>query len=329
MRHTIHLALTLALTAVTAEEPPLAATVLPHGTCQARGRPVDAPETAAVAATSEPDLPFVINPTFDPSFTPAEALVIWTAIGDWQGLLFDGAGFVADPQPIHFTKAALPAGQVGDTATTWDSVSGVLLGSTVTLNSNTSFFVDPSPWEDSEFTQGICNSGACAGFDLLTVARHQIGHALGWTGHFKPNLNPMLENFMPANNGDLFDPSRWRVPLDTAKTSHVDTAVWPEDLMTPSLPPGERRAISLYPDLTVIARGFNYLDVAMQYIGAAPGASLGSTWYPYWHPLEAEATAPSGMPILFASQTYTMFDPLVLDVPHVYTVVHGGTALLE
>jgi hypothetical protein len=333
MRLSIHsaLALCLSTTALGGElSTPGSASVaratlgIAHATCRARGRP-GVPLSATPAAASSGA--FVISPTFDPALTPAEVLVIYHAIGDWQGLIFGGAGYVVDLYPIHFGKAALPSGQVGDTDTTWDPYSGVLLSSTVTFDANTSFFVDPSPWEDTEYTAGLCTSGACAGYDLLTVARHHVGHALGWTGHFAPELNPGLINYMPANNGTLFDPSRWRVPLDPALTSHVDTSVWPEDLMVPALPTSERRGISLYPDLTVIARGFNFIDVAMQYVGASAG--YGSSWHPHFNFVEANENATSGIPLLVASQDYPFSEGLVLDTPHVYTVVHAGTAVLK
>jgi hypothetical protein len=61
--------------------------------------------------------------------------------------------------------------------TTYDAVSGILIW----LDDNAAgwgWFVDPTPWDDSEFTtpgdQGEQNR-----MDLLTVLNHEIGHVLG------------------------------------------------------------------------------------------------------------------------------------------------------
>ena len=55
------------------------------------------------------------------------------------------------------------------------------------------WFVDPTPWEDSEFTTPG-NQGEQHRMDLLTVLEHELGHALGFdhqeTGVMAETLSP-------------------------------------------------------------------------------------------------------------------------------------------
>src|SRR5262249_49113813 len=65
-------------------------------------------------------------------------------------------------------------------------LSGALLGEavghTIYLDANAAgwgWFVDPTPWDDSEFmTPG--DQGEMHRIDLLTVVEHELGHILGY-----------------------------------------------------------------------------------------------------------------------------------------------------
>src|SRR5262249_22465268 len=46
------------------------------------------------------------------------------------------------------------------------------------------WFIDPTPWEDSEFVPGLVNSPAAGHADLLTTLEHEMGHILGLDDDF-------------------------------------------------------------------------------------------------------------------------------------------------
>ncbi len=59
---------------------------------------------------------------------------------------------------------------------------GLASGTTVWIDVNAAgrgWFVDVTPWEDSEFTSSRLHKGARSGVDLLTVLAHELGHVLG------------------------------------------------------------------------------------------------------------------------------------------------------
>src|SRR5262249_24457258 len=58
---------------------------------------------------------------------------------------------------------------------------GLASGHTIWLDDNGAgwgWFVDKTPWEDSEFTRAG-NQGEVGRMDLLTVLEHEVGHLLG------------------------------------------------------------------------------------------------------------------------------------------------------
>src|SRR6185369_7400453 len=56
------------------------------------------------------------------------------------------------------------------------------------------WFVDPTPWEDSEFAPGVADSPAAGRVDLLTVLAHEMGHILGRDDDHE--TDPMTGNVM-------------------------------------------------------------------------------------------------------------------------------------
>jgi uncharacterized delta-60 repeat protein len=73
---------------------------------------------------------------------------------------------------------------------------GLVSGKTIWLDDNAAgwgWFVDPTPWDDSEYTT-LGNQGEQRRMDLLTVLAHEIGHLLGYdheeTGVMEDTLAP-------------------------------------------------------------------------------------------------------------------------------------------
>src|SRR5262249_37015367 len=106
------------------------------------------------------------------------------------------------------------------------------------------WFVDPSPTNHFEFDQTLAEgafratSAPAAGkYDLLTVLLHEVGH---------------LEGILPGNPAfdrrivQTIDGSQLFVGPDFTATlsaggDHLDETTYPNDLMSPNLPPGVRR----------------------------------------------------------------------------------------
>src|SRR5439155_14245723 len=59
---------------------------------------------------------------------------------------------------------------------------GLASGTVIYLDANAAghgWFLDPTPWDDTEFAPEIADSPAGGRVDLLTVLAHEMGHVLG------------------------------------------------------------------------------------------------------------------------------------------------------
>jgi len=317
------LALAWALPASGSQDVPLAqrncrvVTVLDHG-------PPPAPAPAGA--------PLALSVTFDPNITAAQQAVCLQAVADWQARVEFGGQLVA-PYPLHLENGPLGGSTLAQATTTWNSPSFVLLSSVIRIDNDGSsqFFVDPTPWESSEFdSSGSCIQPACQSSDLLTVMRHEIGHAIGWTGFFAAGGLP--PNSFPGSlmSGATFDPSRLNVPCDAALTSHSSATAFPATLMNPAIAAGTRIGIADYPDLAVIGRAYQH-GVRIRFVDSTPaGTTLaGTATNPYISLKDVEEqSAPAGFPIVIADGSY--FDSiLIMRTPHLYTCAWNGTALVQ
>lgn len=99
--------------------------------------------------------------------------LIAAARAAWQDAGFDTSALDA----VSFRLDDLPDGELGyQTA----AAAGASL---ITLDRDAAghgWFVDPTPWDDSEFAPGLADSPAHGRVDLLTVLAHEMGHALGF-----------------------------------------------------------------------------------------------------------------------------------------------------
>ena len=276
------------------------------------------------------EAPLTFKLTFNSNVTPAQRAVCLQALGEWSARI-ETAGALDNPYPLTFKNGPLPAPKLAQAATTWDS-AGYLTGSTITIDNDGSsqFFIDPTPGDDSEFdASGACIRSTCTQSDLLTVMRHELGHSFGWDGFFQSGgaaPNPFPGFLM---SGTIFDPARLNVAADPALTPHVDSNVFPGDLMSPGLSSGTRIAISDYPDLSVVARAYIY-GVKLRFIdsnGVFPYS--GSTESPFGTFFLANALAPEGMTLVVIPGTYDELNPAVFDKAHRIVLARGGSVVLD
>ncbi len=300
----------------------LAAPAAAQGTCEVIGIQTDEVAPPAV------DGPLSFDVSFGASVTFAQRAVINEALSEWTGLVTTG-GHIANPFPVIFVNGPLGGSRLAQAQTSWDG-SGTLVTSTITIDNDGSstFFVDPTPNTNVEFdANGNCVDPACMGVsDLLSVMRHEIGHAIGWTGAYGTNQNPLTAAYV---SGLTFDAGRLNIALDPAFTSHSDPAVHPGDLMNPALPGGTRIGISWYPTVALPARNIDH-DVVLKFIDAGSTSlfAFGTADLPWKSVASAVSVAAPGARFLMIPGTYDE-NPFTIVEAHDFYLARGGSVLIQ
>lgn len=258
--------------------------------------------------------PLVIQATYDATINamPSLKAVIQQAIGDWQATILD-AGCNDNPLPIHFQVK--PLTNFAGYCEGYYYPSGCVARDTISIDSATNWFIDPTPADDYEFTPACTHCLPPGSYDMLTLVRHEIGHAVGWSSTAATT---------PFFSGGTFDPTRLNIPIVTATGWHVDPNWLYTDLMTPEMSPQQRRPITLYPDASLVARGFQ-ARIPMHFVDSANSTTGdGSAGNPWKDATVGSALAPAGYPLLIGHGLHFVPGVAVSGTPRVWLSARGG-----
>lgn len=274
--------------------------------------PVEAAVLTHVSA--EVGEPFSISPSFAANVTAQQQAVFQQAINEWTAIIRT-TGVTPGNYPVAFSNGPLTGGLLALTTTTFNSRSGDLISASIVFENGpgTTWYVDPNPADDVEF-----NGAPPAGSDLLTVARHELGHALGWSD------TKRVTDYL---SGNVFDPTHLNIATALGVGRHTDPNIHTGDIMNPSLGPSIRRPISLYPAAAMVARAFLY-DITMNFASSTyTGDETGSANEPWNTVREGADLAPFGQ-LLLIPGTYAETVPLTLSRPMTISVARGGRAII-
>ncbi len=166
------------------------------------------------------------------------------AISLWQQQLHS-----TTPIDLNFEITNLPTGHLAEGTITSYNTNGTPKTATITIDDDANgvgWFVDSTPGDSSEFQgvgelgsegvgeyfQAAPNSSASGKYDLLTAILHEMGHTLGI-------INGYSEFDKHIKNG-IFTTDTFTTKL-TPDGSHLDSTLYPYDLMNTSLKPGVRK----------------------------------------------------------------------------------------
>ena len=195
----------------------------------------------------------------------------------------------------------------------WAAENGDLLSASMTIYTNYIWYVDPNPADDTEF-----NSAPPFGYDLLSVVRHELGHAVGWVGTSRVN------NLV---TGSAFDPSRLNIGMQPGDNAHADASAHPGEVMQPSIGGSTRRAIQLYPTAAMVSRAYEYL-IPMHFIDPAYGGTqTGTAWQP-WRTVSLASAQSSGLPLLLAPVTHLVSRGQTFQTPHRWEAARNGASVV-
>ncbi|NJO63026.1 MAG: PKD domain-containing protein [Richelia sp. RM2_1_2] len=201
-----------------------------------------------------------INPTkisFPSSITLQQFLSSHNLPFGTQDIYKDNPLNLFDPtNPFNLTLEVtdLPNGQLAEAQVTHYTDQGIPNGGKILIDHNANdvgWFIDPTPFDHSEFTQTLADTALLATadsvaygkYDLLTTILHEMGHLAGFISGYS-------EFDRHIQNNKTFIGDDFSATL-TPDGSHLDPEAHPYDLMNNSLKPGIRKLPSLL-DLQIL-----------------------------------------------------------------------------
>ncbi len=196
---------------------------------------------AAGPALRSTQAALVLNPTFDDSGDRAwdseTQGVVSQAINDWTSVIGGvvGQGGDVETVAVDFNVEFVDAG-TNNFLGQWDGSFSASTGASIrpwsnemshTIRFNSSFmdesldnqlWFDPTPGDDG-------SDKAFSDWDAVSVARHEIGHMLGFSELYRDDFNTAEEtrvfpSFVDEN--DVFDPDGLSVKMVTGDVAHIE-----------------------------------------------------------------------------------------------------------
>ncbi|WP_334850671.1 PKD domain-containing protein [Nostoc sp.] len=150
----------------------------------------------------------------------------------------------------------LPTGQLAEAQITNYDTQGRPNGGTILIDDDANgigWFIDPTPNDNSEFTTSLTDTAfrattgdAFGKYDLLTSILHEMGHLAGIISGY----SEFDHHIQTVNGSKLFIGDNFTATL-TNDGSHLDSKLYPFDLMSTSLSPSVRKLPSLI-DLQIL-----------------------------------------------------------------------------
>jgi hypothetical protein len=195
-------------------------------------------------------------------FTPAEENVLTYAIGDWESRI--GNHLSMD---VLIRKDQLPRGVLASTSQFQMNAAGFPRHALIEISDESSlffpWFIDPTPSANEEFAAGRWQdswiappgSPAFGQYDLLTVAEHELTHAVGFN-EFSPLFAAHVR--LEPDGIRYYEGNQLMVPLTpTFLGTHTEQSLLGPDLMNAFFSPNQRFAPSYY-DLAILDDAFGY-----------------------------------------------------------------------
>jgi PKD repeat protein len=199
------------------------------------------PSTISLQQLNGSNLPNSISPTHDLTSNYLTQLQS-TLVTSWH---------LPTDLNITFNITNLPTGQLAEGTITSYNTNGTPKTATITIDDDANgvgWFIDTTPQDNSEFTgidnylQATPNSPASGKYDLLTAILHEMGHTLGIINGYS--------EFDKYVKGSIFTTDTFTTKL-TPDGSHLNSTLYPYDLMNTSLKPGVRKLPSSL-DLSIL-----------------------------------------------------------------------------
>ncbi len=218
---------------------------------------------AVVASLANLSHAFTITPTFTngggQTWTTSEENVVNEAIGDWTSIL----SYTPSPQNINITFVFTSAGNPGYLGLWQGNAPGNVNDLspwtpqiTHTININTDEMTGST---SLAFLNGNTNV-TTANWDALSVLRHELGHALGFTTLYKDaaGTSDKYTDHI-SNNGTtaIFDPTTAGLNVTLAAPDNTPHISDTNDLMSVSLFNGVRKNIG-FTDIEMLSLAYGY-----------------------------------------------------------------------
>lgn len=210
-------------------------------------------------ALSSPTWALDINPIFNDNgaatWTATQKSVVYQAIADWEAIIGNDESFDVT---FDFTTDGTYLGQWAGSVTYFngDDILPWYTGVTHTVHFN----ADKALWWDTTPTTDDDIDGSQ--WDALSVARHELGHAMGYTSLYTSSAGDDSKRYYDAHvdsDAVVFDAGG--LDIDLAASDNIyHVAQSYDNLMSPALTNGVRRDIdAMNLDMLSLAYGYDII----------------------------------------------------------------------